>query len=138
MNWKARVPLFAAALWWGSLTAIGFIAVPLLFSHLPVSSAGYMAARLFTAQSWISIAGGLLLLITARSDEPARMDWGQGALGFVIAGLLLAVLLEYTVAPKIVTRQDPAFWHSLGTVFYGAQWVCAVVVFWKLLSARTS
>ena len=36
MSWKARLPLLAAALWWGSLTAIGFVAVPLLFSY-PVS-----------------------------------------------------------------------------------------------------
>jgi len=27
----ARLPVLAAALWWGSLSAIGFVAVPLLF-----------------------------------------------------------------------------------------------------------
>lgn len=140
MGWKARVPVLAAALWWGSLTAIGFVAVPLLFAHLATPAmAGQMAAKLFTAQTWLSIASGLIVLIAARGrgDEPARMDWGGGAIPFVLAGLLLAILGEFAVAPHIVARQDLAFWHAVGTVFYGAQWVCAGAVVWKL-SARSS
>jgi len=138
VGWKARVPVLAAALWWGSLTAIGFVAVPLLFANLATPSmAGQLAARLFTAQAWMSIACGLLVLIAARSNEPARTDWGGGALGFVIAGMLLAILLEFAVSPRIAARQDLAFWHSAGTVFYGLQWACALAVLWKV-SARSS
>ncbi|MDU7587663.1 MAG: DUF4149 domain-containing protein, partial [Acidovorax sp.] len=52
-----RLPQFAAALWWGSLSAIGFMAVPLLFAHLPTPAmAGNMAAQLFAAQTWVSVA----------------------------------------------------------------------------------
>jgi hypothetical protein len=133
VHWKARVPLLAAALWWGSLTAIGFIAVPLLFRNLPVATAGYAAARLFSAQAWTSIVCGLLVLIASRSrDEEPRMDWGGGCLPFVLGGLLLAMLGEFVVAPHIVARQDLPFWHTAGTVLYAAQWVCALVVLWKL------
>ena len=133
MHWKERVPLLAAALWWGSLTAIGFIAVPLLFANLPVATAGHAAARLFTGQAWTSIACGLLVLVGARDrDGRAHMDWGRGAIGFVIVGLLLAILGEFEVAPHIVARQDLAFWHTAGTVLFGVQWLCALVVFWKL------
>ena len=32
---RERLPVLAAALWWGSLCAMGFVAVPLLFAHLP-------------------------------------------------------------------------------------------------------
>ena len=54
-GWPDRLPVFAAALWWGSLTAIGFIAVPLLFTHLETPAvAGRMAAKLFTGQTWLS------------------------------------------------------------------------------------
>ena len=139
MGWKERVPVLAAALWWGSLTAIGFIAVPLLFAHLATPAiAGQMAAKLFTAQTWLSIVCGMLVLVAARSrGEPARMDWGHGALGFVLAGMLLAILTEFAVAPRIAARQDLAFWHSVGTVFYAIEWVCALTVLWKL-SARSS
>jgi hypothetical protein len=133
MHWKARVPLLAAALWWGSLTAVGFVAVPLLFSHFPAATAGQGAARLFTGQAWMSIACGVFVLMGARSGEgAATIDWARGAIGFVLAGLLLAILGEFAVAPRIVARQDLAFWHAAGTLFYAAQWVCALVVLWKL------
>jgi hypothetical protein len=132
MHWKARVPLLAAALWWGSLTAVGFVAVPVLFSHFPAAQAGQTAARLFTGQAWTSIACGMVVLMGARSDEGhATLDWAQGAIGFVLVGLLLAILGEFAIAPHIVARQDLAFWHTAGTVAYGAQWVCALVVLWK-------
>jgi small-conductance mechanosensitive channel len=137
-SWKDRAPLLAAALWWGSLTAVGFIAVPLLFANLPTATAGHVAARLFTGQTWTSIGCGMLVLIAARSNEEgSSLDWGRGAIGFVIAGLLLAILGEFAVAPHIVARQDLAFWHTAGTAFYALQWVCALVVLWKV-SARTS
>src|SRR5205085_6608227 len=130
MNWKARVPLLAAALWWGSLTAVGFVAVPLLFSHFPVSTAGQAAGRLFAGQAWTSIACGIVVLMGAREDDgTARLDWARGAIGFVLAGLLLAILGEFAVAPHIVARQDLAFWHPAGVAFYAAQWACALVGF---------
>ncbi|MCZ2105547.1 MAG: DUF4149 domain-containing protein, partial [Burkholderiales bacterium] len=31
----ARLPVFAAALWWSSLSVIGFVAVPLVFVRIP-------------------------------------------------------------------------------------------------------
>ena len=44
-----------AALWWGSLTTLGALVVPLLFVHLPSPAlAGGMAAKLFAAQTWLS------------------------------------------------------------------------------------
>lgn len=139
MGWKARAPLIAAALWWGSLTATGFVAVPLLFATLATPAmAGQMAAKLFTAQTWMSVVCALLILMGARGgDEPARMDWGNGAIAFVLGGLLLAILAEFAVAPRIAARQDLALWHGVGTVFYAVQWACAITVLWKL-SARSS
>ena len=130
MSWRQRVPVLAAALWWGSLTAIGFVVVPLLFVHLPTPAmAGQMAARLFTAQTWISLACGLLVLLASRPrGEAPRMDWGHGALVFVLAGLLFALLSEFAVAPRIVARENLRLWHSLGSGMYALQWLCALVV----------
>ena len=31
----SRLPGLVAALWWGSLSTVGFLVVPLLFAHLP-------------------------------------------------------------------------------------------------------
>jgi len=133
MGWKARLPVFAAALWWGSLTATGFIMVPTLFAHMATPAlAGQTAARLFAAQTWIAVACGLLLLLASRQrDEAAPMDWAGGALVFVVAGVLLALLAEFAVAPRILARENLKLWHSIGTGMYVLQWVCAGAVLWK-------
>lgn len=138
MNWKERAPLFAAALWWGSLTATGFVMVPTLFAHLPTpAAAGQAAARLFTAQTWIGAGCAILLLLAARQgDGGPRMDWARGALVFVVGGLLLALLAEFAVAPRIMARINLRLWHGLGSAMYVLQWVCAGVVLWKLTDRK--
>jgi hypothetical protein len=130
---KHRIPVLAAALWWGSLTAIGFLAVPMLFAHLPTPAlAGQVAAKLFAAQTWVAVGCGLLLLFSSRSGgEPARMDWADGALAFVFAGVLLALLAEFAVAPRIIARDNLRLWHGLGSAMYVLQWCCAGVTLWK-------
>jgi len=132
------MPVMAAALWWGSLATTGFTVVPLLFAYLPTPAmAGQVAARLFTAQTWVSCGCALLLLFASRSGgESSRLDWGRGALGFVLAGLLLALLSEFGVAPRIVARENLKIWHGVGSAMYLAQWLCATVVLWKATSAN--
>lgn len=129
---RQRLPLLAAALWWGSGAALGFMAVPLLFRHLPSPAlAGQMAARLFTAQTWVAVACGCVLLLAARS-APTPMRWARGALAFVLAGMLLALLNEFAIAPRIVARQNLPLWHSVGSALYLAHWLCAGAVLYKL------
>lgn len=130
----SRLPLFAAALWWGSLSVIGFMAVPLLFKFLPTPAmAGNMAARLFTAQAWVSVVCGVLLLLAARSQRPAApAQHAQTTMMFIILGLLLALLIEFAVAPRIVARENLRLWHGAGSLMYGLQWLCAAVVLWRL------
>ena len=130
--------MLAAALWWGSLTTTGFIIVPLLFANLPSAAlAGQTAAKLFTAQTWIAAGCALLLMLSSRSHATARMDWAGGALLFVFAGLLLALLAEFAVAPRIVARENLKLWHGIGSGMYLLQWLCAGAVLWKL-TARSA
>jgi Domain of unknown function (DUF4149) len=130
----SRLALLASAFWWGSLTVTGFITVPLLFMHLPSPAiAGTMAARLFTAQTWIALACGLLLIVIARGrSSSARMDWADGALLYIAGGMLLALLAEFAIAPRIVARENPGLWHSVGSGMYVLQWVCAAVTLWRV------
>ena len=129
-----RLPLLAAALWWGSLSAIGFVVVPLLFAHLPTPAvAGAMAARLFEAQTFISIACGVMLLVLSkRKYAETQEEWARAAMVFIIGGLLLALVSQYGVAPRIVARQNLKLWHSVGTVLYALQWGCALLVLWRI------
>lgn len=133
-----RLPVFLAALWWGSLCSIGFVAVPMLFAHLPTPAlAGFMAAKLFAAQTWISIACCALLLVFSKRKHAEKIEqWAQAAIGFVIAGMLLALLVQYGVSPKIVARENLRLWHSVGTGMYALQWLCAAIVLWRVAGAR--
>jgi hypothetical protein len=135
-----RLPALLAALWWGSLGTIGFLAVPLLFVHLPTPAmAGAMAARLFAAQTWVSVACCMLLLLISRPKGDVTLyPWARAATLFIVMGLLLALLVQFGVAPRIVARQDLRLWHSVGTVMYALQWVCALVTLWHTLRSPTT
>ncbi len=140
----SRLPLFASALWWGSLTAVGFMVVPLLFMNLPTPAmAGQMAARLFTAQTWVSVVCCVVLLlahrpVSARSGEQQSSVATPGSrradasMLFILLGMLLALLIEFAVAPRIVARENLRLWHSVGTLMYAVQWLCASMVLWRM------
>lgn len=131
---STRLSMFASALWWGSLTAVGFMVVPMLFAYLPTPAmAGQMAARLFTAQTWVSVVCCVVLMLINRpgAKEPIVRN-SSASMVFILLGLLLALLIEYAVAPRIVSRENLRLWHSAGSVMYGVQWLCACIVLWRV------
>lgn len=129
---RQRLPTLLAALWWGSLTTLGALVVPLLFVHLATPAvAGHMAARLFAAQTWVSLGCGLVLLMISRpKGASAQYPWARAAMVFILGGMVLAILLQFGVAPRIEARQDLRLWHSAGSVMFGLQWLCALGVLW--------
>lgn len=145
-----RLSLFLAALWWGGITALSFLAVPLLFARLGPSVAGPVAAQLFSLQSWASVFIGLaMLLLLRRQRSGGAAERGEdqggdrisldasvlGSMGFVLLAMLLALLQEFGVAQKIVnaraTGGDLRFWHALGSVLVVGQWLCAGALLWR-------
>lgn len=142
---KPRISILLAALWWGSLSGLGFMVVPLLFVHLPSpAAAGAMAAKLFSAQTWLSIACTFFLLLFLKGKEASALTQpAQAAMKYVVAGLLLAVLVEFGVSPRIVNARAEGgnlrLWHGLGTAMYVAQWLAAGWTLWRLsLAAKDS
>lgn len=147
-----RLAVFLAALWWGGLSGLSFVAVPTLFAKLGAPTAGPVAAHLFSLQCWagLGIGVGLLLVLRrARSGaqfpmageavDPQRLAQMQHVLttmGFVLGAMLLALVQEFGVAQKIVTARatggDLRLWHSLGSVMVLGQWLCAGAVLWRL------
>ncbi len=146
-----RLAVFLAALWWGGLSALSFVAVPTLFAQLGAPVAGPVAAHLFSLQSWAGLGIGLALLLVlrrARADaqfpvagevvNPERLAAMQqvlGTMGFVLAGMLLALVQEFGVAQKIVTARAAGgnlrLWHAVGSVMVLGQWLCAGAVLWR-------
>ena len=137
---RARFPALVAALWWGSLTTIGFLAVPMLFANLPSPAmAGAMAAKLFAAQTWVAVVCCVVLLLVSRpKGAVVQYQWAQAAMLFILGGMLLALLNQFGVAPRIVARQDLRLWHGVGTAMYALQWCCALWVLWHTLALGSS
>jgi hypothetical protein len=138
---KPRISILLAALWWGSLSSLGFLVVPLLFVHLPSpAAAGAMAAKLFSAQTWLSIACTFFLMLFFKGKEAvAPVQYAQNAMKYIVTGLLLAVLVEFGVSPRIVSARAEGgnlkLWHGLGTAMYVAQWLAAGWTLWCLSRA---
>lgn len=135
MGVRSRIGLFIAALWWGSLTAIGGFAVPLLFASLPSTQvAGPIAARLFAAQNTLAIGCGVVLMLLFKGQVAGAQASRRrrGHVFIAVLGVLLALLIQFAVAPRIVARQHLALWHTLGTAFFAVQWLCAGALLWRL------
>lgn len=131
---KDRLALLLAAFWWGSLTTIGFLVVPMLFAKLGNPAvAGNFAGQLFEAQSWIAIGCGLLLLVHFRTKMDQRIDSASmGAIFLILGALLLALLQQYAVAPRILARDNLKLWHAVGSGMYVVQWLCAGALLWRM------
>ena len=134
---RARVAVLLAALWWGSLSGLAFVVVPLLFKHLgSPAEAGAMAAKLFSAQTWLSVACAMLLLLLLNAKKPDGASAPNSATAWVVAGLLLALLVEFGVSAQIVSARASGgnlrLWHGLGSAMLLGQWLCAGLALWRL------
>lgn len=135
-----RWPLLVASLWWGGMTALSFVAVPMLFARLgnPVV-AGPVAAKLFQVQSWASVGLALVLLLWCRfRAAPVLL---RTLLPWLLLAALAGLVQEFGVAQRIVlarsTGDSVALWHRIGTGLVLTQWLCALRVWWRL-SARAN
>ena len=139
---KSRFVVMLAALWWGSLSGLGFVVVPMLFTHLgSPAEAGAMAAKLFTAQTWLSVACAMpLLMLLNQRDEAEVVPDSRAAMAWVVTGMLLALLVEFGVAAQIVSARSTGgnlrLWHGLGSAMYFGQWLCASLLLWRLSGLR--
>ena len=131
MFWQRGLWL-VAAVWWGSLTALGAWVVPLLFAHAPTKAvAAGLAVHLFSAQAWVGLVCGVLSLLAQRNMDRLR---GRPHVpsALILAAMLLAAIVEWGIAPRIVARENMLLWHSLGTAFWVLQWACLAAHVWRL------
>lgn len=139
-----RLSILVAALWWGGITALSFLAVPLLFTSLGSPAvAGPVAARIFSLQCWAGLVQGLVLLILLRrwrGEGVAMAPEALTVMGLVLFAMLLALMQEFAVAQNIVTARATGgnlrLWHGVGTAMVLGQWLCAGAVLWRLSGAR--
>jgi hypothetical protein len=135
---KERLALVIAALWWGSLTTLGLLVVPMLFAHLPTpAQAGGMAARLFAAQTGMSVGCGLLLLMIFGPKRTfPSVNGSFNAIILVAFSMLMSLLVEFGVSPRIVARENLSLWHTVGSAMYFLQWICTGLLLWRLTARQ--
>lgn len=140
-----RQAVLLAALWWGGITALSFLAVPLLFASLgSPAMAGPVAAKVFSLQCRAGLVLGVALLLILRrwrGEATALAPSALTTMGFVLFAMLLALLQDFGVAQNIVTARASGgnlrLWHGVGTAMVLGQWLCAGAVLWRLSAPRT-
>ena len=147
MPWQ-RLSVMMAALWWGGISALSFVAVPTLFASLGNPAvAGPVAAWLFSLQCWAGLVLGAVLMLILRRQRallaaevsPEGLSALRGllvTLAVVLLAMLLALVQEFGVAQKIVSARATGgnlrLWHGMGSVMVLGQWVCSGWVLWRL------
>ena len=115
---------------------MGLVVVPMLFVYLPTpQTAGQMAAKLFTAQTYLAL-GFVSIWLWSAVSAFVRNPLGphffhQPIFWWVLASGLCSLILEFVVAPQILLRENLAFWHQLGSGLYLAQGVGVVWALFK-------
>jgi len=93
---------FAALLttaWVGSLWAVGYLAVPVLFSAQPDRQlAGVLAGQMFTLVAYTGMVCGAFLLIQ-RISEFGRTAFRQTLFWVVTSMLLLTLIIQFGIQP---------------------------------------
>ena len=140
-----RLALMLSALWWGGMSSLSFLAVPVLFAKLGTPVAGPVAAQLFSYQSWAGVLIGAALLVVFKGQRTEGNHAGEdrlsfdssvlGSMGIVLLAMLLALLQEFGVAQKIVSARATGghlrLWHGVGSAMVLGQWLCAGALVWR-------
>lgn len=71
-----------------------------------------------------------------QKEQIAHKDSADSAIIFIAGGLLLAFLVEFAVAPRIIARENLKLWHGVGSAMYLLQWLCASATLWKLTARK--
>jgi hypothetical protein len=132
--------LLVAALWTGSLWALGYIAAPTAFKVLGSGQAGDLVAVLLTRQAWLSIGCAVVL---------ALLLWRSRFLGWLVIAMLACALVIFVglqpgmahlrvLAGEAGVRASPywtqfAVMHGVSQVFHMIQ---SVLGAWLLVKLR--
>jgi len=133
-----RWMIILAALWWGGVTALAFVAVPVLFARMGNPAvAGPVAALLFEVVSKFSVIAGLWLAwFLWRKLAIPLAGIEKAALFLVTFAVLAAVLQDTWVAHQIVTARATGgnlkLWHGMGSALVLVQWLGASCTLWAL------
>ena len=145
-KWTDKLALIAITLWVGALWAVGYIAAPTLFYHLPDKQlAGSLAGQMFTLVAYVGMACGLYLLIN-RLARFGTQALKQGFFWAAFFMLLLTLAGHFGVAPVIAQLKAQAMpadvmhsvfadrfetWHGVASIAYALESLLGFVLVLK-------
>ena len=146
IKWSDKLALIAITLWVGALWAIGYIAAPTLFYHLPDRQlAGGLAGQMFALVAYVGMACGLYLLIN-RLAKFGGQAFKQGFFWAVFFMLLLTLAGHFGIAPVIAQLKAQAMpadvmhsvfadrfeaWHGVASIAYALESLLGLVLIFK-------
>ncbi|MDH4456821.1 MAG: DUF4149 domain-containing protein [Candidatus Methylopumilus sp.] len=141
-----KLALVSITLWVGALWAIGYLAAPTLFYHLPDRQlAGALAGGMFSIVAYIGMACGTYLLLN-RVTKFGAHAFKQGFFWAVFMMLLLTLAGHFGIAPIIAQLKADAIpsdvmhsvfadrfatWHGVASIAYAIQSVLGLVLVLK-------
>lgn len=140
-RWQ-RLAVMVAGLWWGAVTGLAFVAVPMLFARLGSPSvAGPVAAALFAVVCQLTWTLATTLLVFFTCFRPLSHEYIDVlATAVLLLAMLAAGLQAGWVAPHIVSARavggNLKLWHGLGSVLVLVQWAVAGMTLWRLTRHR--
>jgi hypothetical protein len=104
--WAARVRLLVAALWAGSLWAIGYLVAPALFLH-DSATAGSIVGVLLRAEVWVCIACGVLLRFMVKFS-PLEAECKRTLYYVIITMMICALVIYFGLQPVMAKLKEAA------------------------------
>jgi hypothetical protein len=132
-----KVRLLVAALWAGSLWAVGYLVAPTLFATLERQLAGQIAGTMFHSMALLSLgcgaAMGVLLFFGSRDWTPQRR---RSVLLIVVAMVMCSVASHFGLQPMMAAAKaanDGSFGklHGISSSLYLLQSLLAGWLLWK-------
>lgn len=91
----------ALTLWVGGMWIIGYLVAPVLFNTIAQRSlAGEVAGHMFRAMSFVGLACGTVLLLSAVLREP-RIWWRRWTAWVVVAMLAITIVGQFVLQPMM-------------------------------------
>ncbi len=137
-----------AGVWTGLMAGIGLIAAPVLFSDLPRTDAGRLAAHLFALDATIGVCVAAVLTIIGLQLARDRAERGAGSrfgreLALALAALLCLVVGYYGLQPMMESARGAngplsfGALHGIASTLFLVRLALAAVLAWQLGRSRT-
>ena len=112
-NWTPRLERLLLTIWVGTLLAIGYLAVPVLFHSLDDNIlAGRLAGQMFYIVNLIGVTSGIILLLLAYIQDQHNF-FRKRRTYLIVTMLLLTLTAMLILQPQMEAIKAQLGWHDI-------------------------